>query len=222
MWPHFRVQTDTDWFFRRLGKYPRLAHHPVCECFDNHLIRFGNLAFCLGCFCLASGIVATIAALITLHLASEIPEVLQTTWGAWTIGALLYAPAMIQPFWQARLAKIIFRTALGVSIVSLWYGTIFTIPWDLPGLTLKLGFLLAFCWTFRLSLKFRERHTHNPLVDCERGCYPLCEGNRRHLERLLRDLRQRCGESDPEFVRFAEGFINGDESTVEVEHFILD
>jgi len=222
MWPPFRNETDSDWFFRRLGRYPRLAHHPVCECFDNHLIRFGNRAFCLGCLCLGSGIVSTAATLVILYLNLRIPAFLQTTWGNWAVGVLFYTPALIQPFCQSKLAKIIFRTALGVSIVLLWHGTIFTIPWDFLGLAAKLGFLLIFCWTFRLSLRFRERHTHNPLTDCSRGCYPLCDGNRQHLERLLSDVRQRCGESDPEFVRFAEGFINGDASSVEVEHVIPD
>jgi len=220
MWSRSRNETDSDWFFRNISKHPRFAHHPTCECFDDHLIRFGKRAVCLGCFCLGAGMIAAGTILVMLHVRSRVPAPLNHLWSIWLTGLLLYAPALAQPFWQNKLAKIVFRTALGVSIVLLWYGAIVAIPWDLPGLAYKLGFVLVFSWTFRLTLRFRERHTDNPLANCDRGCYPLCEGNRSHLETLLQKVRQRCGETDPEFVRFAEGFINGDDTIVEIEHII--
>src|SRR4051794_10177849 len=51
------------WFIRQLFRVPRLAHHPTCKCFDNHLIRLGSIALCLGCTCMAMGAITGLAVL---------------------------------------------------------------------------------------------------------------------------------------------------------------
>jgi len=38
---------------------------------------------------------------------------------------------------------------------------------------------------------------------------------------LITELRARCACSDPEFVAFAEGLINGDAQNVDVEHLLV-
>lgn len=213
-----RDESNMDWFFRRLNRYPRFAHHPVCGCFDHHLIRFGNVAVCLGCTCVTAGAVAMTALVAFLNATTTVPVVLSSWWGIWTIGVFLYLPALLQPFFQSKAAKVMFRTALGASIVLLWYGALWAVPWHSWGLVLKAGFVLGFVAVFRMTLRFRARYTPDPLQLCKRGCYPLCEGNRNRLTALLNEARLRCGTSDPEFLGFAEGFIKRDGRDVEVVH----
>src|SRR5580698_3255757 len=98
------------WFFRRLNSPPRLAHHPICDCFDNHLIRVGGIAVCLGCFCLAIGLVSTTLLLTILYALSSVPPIWNSWWVAWPLAIALYLPTIAQPFFQAKAAKILFRT----------------------------------------------------------------------------------------------------------------
>ena len=221
MWSRYKNGTHSDWFFRQLSRYPRFAHHPTCECFDNHLIRIGSRSFCLGCTCLGLGIILATCILGFLHLVSAAAPILHNIWVSLAVGILMYFPCLLQPFLQTKSMKIVFRTMLGMGIVVLWHGAIVSMPWTPTGVTLKIIFALVFVCVFRWTLRFRERYTKSPLTACKRGCYPLCEGNRRHLETLLNQLRQRCGRTDPEFVQFAEGFVCGDASQVDVEHVIL-
>jgi hypothetical protein len=209
------------WFFRRLNSCPRFAHHPVCDCFDNHLIRIGKSAFCLGCFCLGAGLIATAALLVLLYTTLGVPQFLSIWWVAWLLGVALYVTTLAQPFFQAKRAKVLFRMALGASIALLWYGTLFCLSWEPPGIAMKAMFLVCFATVFRLTLQFRARHTPDPRLSCGRGCWPLCAGNRPALDGLLNELRFRSGGTDPEFLAFAEGMISGGTRNVEVEHVVV-
>src|SRR5438445_4423630 len=86
------------WFIAELFRVPRLAHHPTCRCFDNHLIRLGSIALCLGCTCMALGASVGLATLGWLSLENWAEVKLIGTWGFIGIGIGLYGPTLIQPF----------------------------------------------------------------------------------------------------------------------------
>src|SRR5207248_10536129 len=102
------------WFIRQLFRVPRLAHHPICRCFDNHLIRLGSLALCLGCTCMALG--ASTGLTLLGWLCSQYWADVQAIggWGFIAIGVGLYAPALVQPFAQHKPFKMVSRFLLGV------------------------------------------------------------------------------------------------------------
>src|SRR5437899_7388442 len=88
------------WFIRQLFCLPRLAHHPTCRCFDNHLIRLGSIALCLGCTCMALGAGTGLALLGWLCWQHWADVQVIGTWGFLGIGVGLYAPDLVQPFAQ--------------------------------------------------------------------------------------------------------------------------
>jgi hypothetical protein len=180
-------------------------------------MRIGRVPVCLGCFSVAAGVLATVATLAVLQFTEKMPAALCDWRITSLLGVLLYSPSLIQPFCQAKLAKIMFRAALGAAIVFLWYGAIFCIPWAVAGGVLRLAFVFIFTLVFKLTLTFRNKYTQSPLLTCDRGCFPICEGNRPRLDVLLDQLRRRCGTTDPEFIRFAERLVNGGEADVEVQ-----
>jgi hypothetical protein len=217
LWPASKDEPYVHWFFRQLNAYPRFAHHPPCACFDHHLMRIGRVPVCLGCFSAAVGILATVATLAVFQFSDKMPAALCDWRITSLLGVLLYSPSLIQPICQAKPAKIMFRAALGAAIVFLWYGAVFCIPWTVAGGVLRLAFVFIFTLVFKLTLTFRNKYTQSPLVTCDRGCFPICEGNRPRLDVLLDQLRHRCGTTDPEFIRFAERLVNGGEADVEVQ-----
>ena len=112
-----------DWFFRELARQPRFAHHPTCDCYDNHLIRLGKFAFCLGCTSLVFG---ALLASITLALLASVyfmPTFLTSLPHVWCLGVVLYLPTLVQPFLQSKSLKIFSRTLLGIAII-------YRYPWE--------------------------------------------------------------------------------------------
>lgn len=188
------------WFISQLFRRKRLAHHPTCRCFDNHLIRFGSVALCLGCSCLALGALAGVIVLTWLTWTQF--DVLQS-FGVWNmvgIGVGLFLPTISQPFIQRKLFKIASRLALGLSIACLWYGALVLLPLNTAGHILRGIFALIFWLTYHLTQRWRRRYTLNPCDHCPHGVYPFCEGNRERLGVLLNELRQRALSEDQTFV----------------------
>ena len=194
------------WFFAKVNEHPRLAHHPLCSCFDNHLIRIGSFTLCLGCTCLSVGAIIAITLLTFWKEQGQVPIALTALLPAWGVGGVLFVPTLIQPFCQLKIFKMCSRACLGVAIVILWYAAILLPEWNTLGVTLRVGFALIFCIVYRITLRFRKRFTADPTATCENGCYPFCGGNERRLANILDRLRDRAEPDDP-FVQFAEALI---------------
>ena len=183
------------WFFRELFRKDRLAHHPTCSCYDNHLLRFGHVVFCLGCFCLVSGAIVSVSLLVflggTLPFHSEAGP-----WQMIGLGLTLFSPTLVQPFVQVKPFKVISRFLLGVSIVLLWYVGLFLLPWTPFGLFLRLVFVVVFILTFRATNKWRSRKTADPCKRCPFGVYPFCKGNQVKVNALITELERRACPED--------------------------
>lgn len=197
---------NSKWFFEKVNEHPRLAHHPLCSCFDYHLIRIGGLSLCLGCTCLALGAILAITLLILLILQGQLPAALSQLIPTWGIGVFFFLPTLIQPFLQIKIFKMFSRTCLGVAIVLLWYAAVFLLGWDPLGITLRIGFVFVFWLVFKITNRFRNRFTPDPKTTCEKGCYPFCGGNERRFKQILAELKDRTEPDDP-FIRFAEALI---------------
>lgn len=194
------------WFFTEVQRQPRFAHHPLCSCYDNHLVRVVGHAICLGCLCLGCGILLGTLGLAFLYATSADSLLFTSVLTGITAGVVLYLPALIQPFCQWKWFKIASRLSLGVSIAVLWNTAAFVLPNSTTGYGLRLLFLLVFVSVFKLTLKYRSRHTPNPMQSCNRGCYPFCEGNRDRLDQIVSELAQRTSPDDP-LIPFAKELI---------------
>ena len=170
------------------------------------VFRLGKYVLCLGCTSLAMGAVGAVITLSSLFLASALPASLTRLGAAWAIGVAFYLPSLVQPFLQVKLLKVLSRISLGISIVLLWYGTIFLPAWDLKAIGLRLVFLIIFWVVFKWTNQFRMRFTPDPKETCDKGCYPFCGGNEERMAQLLQELKERA-DPDDTFVGFAENLI---------------
>jgi hypothetical protein len=204
------------WFVAQLCHTPRFAHHPTCRCYDNHLIRVGATALCLGCTCLAMGATIAIAILGSLCWQYWTELVAIGTWPFVWLGVALYAPALVQPFVQRKSFKIVSRFLLGVAVPCLWFGAIVLLPRDAWGMVLRGVFLLVFWRTYHITQWFRARYTSSACERCSEGAYPFCRDNRDRMISLLDELQARARPEDHQFVDFAAA-LAGLNDSVNVE-----
>jgi hypothetical protein len=217
----FNGATGRD-FMARLFAIPPFAHHPDCGCYDAHVLRFGKLVLCLGCFCVGAG--AVLASLSILLLSGEWLVAGRGWWGsAWFLcsGVILYAPSLIQPFLQHKAFTLASRSSLGAAIVLLLVGGLFLPPLDAVGFIARGLFLVVFRGVYRATLRFRERFTPDPCLRCGNAVYPFCKDNRPRLVALLEALRRRAGPEDVAIVAFATALAAETPSANEVEVEIL-
>lgn len=168
----------------RLFRYPPWAHHPTCSCFDGHLLRFGSFAVCLGCACLAVGILG--CALFLMWAWNEEPWLLHR-WGLLGVGVLCWLPTLVQPFCQAKAFKIASRLLLGCSLPCLMLAGLFLPPLDAVGMILRLLFVLVFVVVYVLSMRLRKRFTPDPCASCPHGRWPFCAENMPRVRQQLKD-----------------------------------
>lgn len=178
-----------DAFRRRLFAYPPLAHHPTCRCYDGHLLRFGPVALCLGCTLLGVGVVLGLIAFPLLAPLGGLRLFL--------LALALFLPTLVQPFVQVKAVKAASRLLLGASVPLMWFAAWLLPPWDAAGVVVRLGFVALFAAVYRFSTWLRKRYTPRPCDTCPHGRYPLCEGNRSRVERLLSELRR----DDPDMAQ---------------------
>jgi hypothetical protein len=137
-------------------------------------------------------------------------------WGFIAIGVGLYSPALVQPFVQHKLFKMVSRFLLGVGVPCLWFGAIVLLPRDGWGVALRGIFLLVFWQTYRVTQSLRERFTSRPCESCSEGAFPFCRDNRQRVVALVGELRARARPEDQEFVGFAAA-LAGLNDSVNVE-----
>lgn len=197
-------------FITRLYRHPPLAHHPPCRCYDDHLLRLGRLSLCLGCTCLAVGLLVAVLVLTwaTQHAWDALAAHPRTLF---LIGLALLVPTFAQPFVQVRPFKMVSRLLLGVAIPVLWFAPFALLPWTLAGLVGRAGFVLLFAGLFLFASWLRKRYTPRPCATCPHGRYPFCADNRPRVERLLLELRRQAGPDEVEAVEQVSRLI--DENT---------
>jgi hypothetical protein len=209
------------WFMGRLFSTPRLAHHPHCRCFDNHVLRLGPLVLCLGCTCVACG--ACAAACVLLWLCAEKWSLVEEvgTIGFLACGVALFAPTLIQPFFQWKPFKMTARGMLGASIMLLWFGAIVLLPVSLAGFALRFVFVFIFVIVFRLTQWQRLRYASNPCSRCEGMVYPFCSDNRSRLGPLVAQLESKARPEDAPFVAFARAIAGDSADGTSIEIAVL-
>ena len=193
----------SSWFFSEVQRQPKYAHHSLCSCFDNHLIRIGGYPFCLGCFCLAFGAFICFSTLVFLNIMDFVHPFLLSCLITESFGLVLFIPTLFQPFLQIKVFKIFSRTSLGAAIVMLCYGGIFLLPFSPFGFFLRFIFAVTFVTVFKFSMFYRKKFSNDPAQGCNKGCYPFCSGNIVNLKRVQKELIERADPNDPllDFVK---------------------
>ena len=187
----------SSWFFSEVQRQPRFAHHSLCACFDNHLIRICGFPFCLGCFCVSVGASICFLVLIIIWKFGFFPSFLMSCFKTELIGLGLFAPTLIQPFCQVKSFKIISRLCLGMAVTMLCYGGLILLPFSISGFFLRLLFVAIFITVFKISMWYRKKLSKDPAQGCDKGCYPFCSGNRDNLKRVYGELLKRAEPNDP-------------------------
>lgn len=206
----------SSWFFREVYCQPRFAHHPICDCYDNHLIRLGNHSLCLGCTCVGCGVFLAAVSLLAGWLMEVTPKNLSSWIPTIVWGLLFFLPTLIQPFCQIKIFKIVSRTSLGVSVVLLCYGGLLLLPLNTNGYLLRIFFVVCFFCTYKLTCWHRRKFTREPTTKCDTSCYPFCSGNKVHLTRIYSRLIKRAEKSDP-LIEFARSLIASGDGTFSIE-----
>ena len=194
---------DAKWFVRQLFPNNRLAHHPVCRCYDGHLLRIGKLHLCLGCTSLGLGILLSLVTCGYLYHAGLLPHINGNAYGVFFGGILMFIPTIIQPFYQVKLFKIFSRFLLGCSIFATLSVVFIAIPWSGAGLALKGIGIAIFLSTINLTVRYRKHFTPPVICSCK---HPFCESNKANLNQILNALKHRVGV-DSELYRYAKDLI---------------
>lgn len=181
---------------RELCKLSSLAHHPDCKCFDNHLIRIGRLALCLGCTSLSIGLCLG-STIINLAAAFHPIAIVRVgCLGHVLAGLICFAPTLVQPHWQKKWFKIVARCMLGVAIVFLWFGPLVLLPETLNGVALRGVFVVVFFAVAAATLAIRKRKSQDLWKCCESGGFPFCNENLRRKQFLFAGAKSRVVDAD--------------------------
>ena len=205
------------WFLDKFFSSPRLAHHPPCRCYDNHVLRCGRFILCLGCTCMLAGTSLGIATLAC----ALVPQIIGFGWygaiAAIGAGVGLYLPTLLQPFCQWKPYKIVARFLLGLAVVALFTGGLLLPPLSGLGTTARALFIITFWLVFKATLRHRARHTPDPCSRCSPAVYPFCQDNRPRVTSLLKELRRLAEPGDEAFVSFAAALAGENAAGVQVE-----
>jgi hypothetical protein len=154
-----------------LGAFVRGAHHPHCDRHAHHVIWIRERPLCLGCTCMAAGLLIGCPAGLWIGTACS-------NWSAWFfLHVLLVIPTAIQPWFQKRLFKMISRTLLGVSTASYLVGLAYSAPLPEPRFWVGAGLTIVFLLSARVLVWLRSFRPDDPCVACPLGTYPVCEWN---------------------------------------------
>ena len=205
------------WFMAQVYSQPRLAHHPDCRCFDNHVLRVGSLALCLGCTCVVCGAVAAGAALWCLWAYHREWALGCGASGFLVGGILLFVPTLAQPFLQVKPFKMVARFMLGAAIVVLWFGAMAILPLTSVGIGLRFVFVGVFAGVFRATQWQRARYAKDPCRDCPGPKYPFCQDRRNRLQPLINQLEAVAKPEDAPFVLFARALVGQSGDGISVE-----
>ncbi|MFX0086435.1 MAG: hypothetical protein ACFFAU_12265 [Candidatus Hodarchaeota archaeon] len=151
--------------------YLSVAHHPLCQYYRNHLIRLNNLALCLGCVGLYSGLGIGILVLVLINTENYDWELLIF------LALMLYMPTILRllnfPLFNSsrRIFKLLYRFLLGLG-VAVGFLSILKVPnFFLGFFQFALGVFLYFSIAIKRVLskdvwKECESCVFSPSPDC--------------------------------------------------------
>lgn len=171
-----------------LTRLPRFAHHPACGYWSNHLIRVGSVPLCLGCSCMAVGMVIGLVAVYPLLVTAVGPLTL------FAMGVLCYVPTIAQIYVQRYVFKMAARSALGIGVVLALGAALFGHSWASVGAAWNLLFLLIFVGLLVGTLRWRARRLDIPCQRCPEGRFPFCSWRLAPMSEAV--TRHERGESD--------------------------
>jgi hypothetical protein len=170
---------------------------------------------------MAVGAIGAIFALCLMRSAWWPSRGWQTSIGLLAVGVVLYAPTLLQPFWQRKSLKIAFRSLLGMAVVFLFAGGMLALPLDAGGLFARVVFLAVFQFVSRETLRHRARFTPDPCDRCEGRVYPFCKDNKPRVVAMLESLREEATPEDYPVVAFASALAEETGTPNEVDIEIL-
>jgi hypothetical protein len=207
---------------QELCRLSPLAHHPDCPCFDDHLIRVGRLALCLGCTSLSIGLCLGSAIIYLAVVFHPIATVRAGCFGHVLVGLACFVPTLVQPYWQKRWFKITARCALGVAIVFLWFGSIALLPETLFGMVLRGVFLSVFFAVATGTMAIRKRHMRQVWRGCKSGGFPFCKENLSRKAFLFDEDRCRLEDGNGVLVTLLAKVTRDSVGTTDIEFITAD
>lgn len=163
---------------RKWALYPyRLAHHPLCERFSDHVYHIKGYKVCKGCVNLYIGfIVGLILAPISIFVLNI------NFWIAFITTVILYIftplSVLINP---SRILKDFCRFLLGIAIISMFVTIILTIVelvsgFNIWALTIMIITILIFIVSRMYFMRLRSKRNEKICRECDQFYLPRCEG----------------------------------------------
>ncbi|MHA1115871.1 MAG: hypothetical protein K9W45_05595 [Candidatus Heimdallarchaeum aukensis] len=167
--------------------YPyRLAHHPTCEKYKDHVYTIKGIKVCRGCFNLYLG---QIVGLILAFILSFVLDV--EFWIPFILTYVLYSFTLLNlKFEIPRLIKDFFRFLLGIAVIMSYLTVILSIFELIKGINiLAIVSLFLVGLTHLLSrtllVKWRNGQNRKICLSCEQYHLPRCEGMKLAYDRMI-------------------------------------
>ncbi len=163
---------------RKWALYPyRLAHHPLCKEFANHVYHIKGYKVCRGCFNFYLGlIVGILLAPISIFILNI------DFWIAFIATNMLYIftplSVLLNP---PRIIKDFFRFLLGIAMISMIVTITLAIVELLSGfniwaLVIMLITISIYIISRRYFMRLRSKGNEKICRECDQFYLPLCEG----------------------------------------------
>jgi hypothetical protein len=163
---------------RKWALYPyRLAHHPLCERFSDHVYHIKGYKICKGCANLYIGLIIGIIlapiAIFVLNINFWIALIATNILYIFTPLSLLINPP--------RVLKDFFRLLLGIAIISMMATIILAIVelyrgFNIWALVIMMITILVYILSKRYFMKMRSSGNEKICRECDQFELPLCEG----------------------------------------------
>ncbi len=146
----------------------RKGHHPDCDQFQNHTIRFNNKTFCTGCFGLAIGSIIAIL-LLSSYVFIDIQQPISILYFFIILGLIIIGLVYVEIMFPKRntILHVISNVFLMISFLLLTIGIFEITGSKIYGL---ITVILSFLWLDTRIQLSKWRHTmicHNCVEPCK-------------------------------------------------------
>lgn len=163
---------------RKWALYPyRLAHHPLCERFSDHVYHIKGYKVCKGCVNFYIGLIIGTAltpiAIFVLNIDFWIALIATNMLYIFTPLSLLINPP--------RILKDFFRLLLGIAMISMLVTIILAIVelsrgFNIWALVIMMITILVYFLSKRYFMRLRSRGNEKICRECDQFFLPFCEG----------------------------------------------